>query len=234
MFDSWTKEQLIIEVKRLRSEVYRLTLLNNINSPSLAQEPDGYAGPATKPISEYLIRPDLPSDRSGQIPSSQDIVEALKDPDYAEPILTPAIQRLQASAEKIAASKKEAEEYDKKEYSGWCLRITDFESLKFLYLKSPDDRSLSIQVDYSQEVNGIQNRPQILFQFASAVGVRDIPGVWPRWWKLTRGKKRFIISCGRLYYTITATSDDQDKLLVDFFNHLQTIRVRSINAVDGV
>lgn len=238
MLENMTKEELIEEVKKMRTELYHLKMAKEFNISPTVPRPDGYASPATRPVSETPEGSALPNDRSGQIPSVQDKYAPWTDTEITDiniPTLgTPVKERIEAAAEKITAYKKEAEEEDKKEYSGWCLRITDLDGLKFLYLKSPDDRSLSLEVDTSPMVNNIPNRPQVLFQFANTVGARDIPGVWPRWWKLDRSEERFVITCGRLSYTITPKFAREEKLLEDFFNHLQTIRVRSIDEADGV
>lgn len=220
MLENMSKEELISEVGKLREELYHLKMAKEFNLSPTAPRPDGYATPGTRTL---VAAPDgwaAPFTDSEVPTPNLSIYDAAK-------------KKINAVIEKIIVDKKEAEEADKREYSGWCLRITDFEGLKFLYLKSPDDRSLSLEVDTSEMVNNIPNRPQVLFQFANALGTRDIPGVWPRWWKLDRSEERFVITCGRLSYTITPKFAREEKLLENFFNHLQTIRVRSIDEVDG-
>lgn len=257
MLENMTKEELIEEVKRLRaleigflhSELYHLKMVKQMNIPAGTPRPDGYAYGA------------LPEDRSGQIPSLQDLdelktsgawlgsshgvgyrtnnphstpesTEGVSKEEVAE-VFSTAKEKINAAVEKIVAYQKEAAEEDKKEYSGWCLRITDFEGIKFLYLKNPEGISYSIPVDSRKEVNGVQNNPQVLTQFANVLGTRDIVGVWPRWWKMEKNEDSFIISRGGMSYTITTSFPELTEFVENFFKHLNTVRVQSIDEADG-
>lgn len=261
MLENMTKEELLAEVKKMQEELYHLKMSREMNISPSAPRPDGYAAPATRPTSEAPAGWALPEDRSGQIPSSQDLDESTNSnvwlgsshgvgyrtnnphsipeeqrgaskEEVAE-VLTTAKEKMNAAVEKIVAYKKEAEAEDKKEYAGWCLRITDFEGEKFMYLKSPDDRSMSLALDYRDEVNGVLNRPQVISQLVNTLGTRDIPGVWPRWWKVEDTGEWFVISRHDLSYTISPKTAQQQKLLRDFFAHLNTVRVPSIDEADG-
>lgn len=154
-------------------------------------------------------------------------------PEEVATLFSTAKEKIEAAVETIIAYQKEAEAEDKKEYSGWCLRITDFEGEKFMYLKSPDDRSMSLLLDYRDEVNGVSNRPQVISQLVNVLGTRDIPGVWPRWWKVQDTGEWFVISRHDLSYTISPKTVQQQTLLRDFFAHLNTVRVPSIDEEDG-
>lgn len=262
MLENMTKEELLVEVKKMQEELYHLKMLKEMNISPTAPRPDGYAAPATRPTSEAPAGWALPADRNGQVPSTplegwpknsgkpwlgavfdmpKESLDLLKvnscDTEYS-PERVAAIssvqEKISAAAETIEAYKKAAQEEDEKEYSGWCIRITDFEGIKFLYLKAPDDRGMSLEVDTRPEVNGVQNRPQVLYQFASVLGSKNIAGVWPRWWKIQDFGEWFVLSRHGISYTITPISELQEDILRDFFKHLNEIRVPSIDEADGV
>lgn len=283
MLENMTKEELLVEVKKMQEELYHLRMAKEMNLSPSAPRPDGYAAPATRPTSEAPAGWALPEDRSGQIPSAQDsplrklnlskvqpwmgavihdtaMPDASKgdvwlgsshgvgyrsnnphsatdgtevNPEEVAAILPTAQEKIAAAAETIVAYKKAAEEEDRKEYAGWCLRITDLEGEKFMFLKSPDDRSMSLPLDYRDEVNGISNRPQVISQLVNVLGTRNIPGVWPRWWKVEDTGEWFVISRHDLSYTISPKTVQQQTLLRDFFAHLNTVRVPSIDEEDG-
>lgn len=209
--EDMSKEDLVLELKKLQSEVFHLKMGRRFNVPE-GTFPDGYAYSAN-----------LPDTRSGQIPSSQDLT-------YVGPCPSAGINNV---VQKIEEDKVKSEEVDRREYSGWCLRITDFEGLKFLFLKSPDGRQVSIPVDSSPVVEGRVNRPQTLYQFANVLGTRDIPGVWPRWWKVETTPDAFIIERGGMTYTISPPTPEEYNLFWDFFTHLNKVRVKSIDLLDG-
>lgn len=287
MLENMTKEELLVEVKKMQEELYHLRMAKEMNLSPSAPRPDGYAAPATRPTSEAPAGWALPEDRSGQIPSFQDLDESkisgailgviakfspgavditpmpageeegnvwlgsshgvgyrTNNPHRAPedtgvsseevaPLFSTAKDKIEAAVETIVAYKKAAEEEDRKEYAGWCLRITDFEGEKFMYLKSPDDRSMSLPLDYRDEVNGVSNRPQVISQLVNVLGTRNIPGVWPRWWKVEDTGEWFVISRHDLSYTISPKTVQQQTLLRDFFAHLNTVRVPSIDEEDG-
>ncbi len=254
MLENMTKEELIQEVKKMRTELHYLKMVHEMNLSPTAPRPDGYAAPATRPTSEAPAGWALPEDRSGQIPSAQDLplrklnlskvqpwagaVMNSPMPDGASmeevtTLFSTAKEKINAAAEKIVAYQAEWEAEDKKEYAGWCLRITDFEGEKFMYLKSPDDRSMSLALDYRDEVNGVLNRPQVISQLVNTLGTRDIPGVWPRWWKVVDTGEWFVISRHDLSYTISPKTAQQQAILRDFFAHLNKVHVKSIDQEDG-
>lgn len=253
MSEEMTKEELLLELRRVQTELYHLKMAQERGLSPSTPRPDGYS---------------LPSYRSGQIPSSYpptdwnirfgrpfigailDMSEVEKkgldlskinacDMEYS-PERIKAIdsvkEKIAAAAETIVTYQEEAREADLKAYSGWSLRITDFEGLKFLYLSAPDERSMTLEVDTRPEVNGVQNRPQVLTQFANVLGTRDIAGVWPRWWKIEDNDDHFVLSRNGMSYVITPKPDFNDfqgTLIRDFFKHLNTIRVKSIDEADG-
>lgn len=233
MLENMTKEELLVEVKKMQEELYHLRMAKEMNLSPSAPRPDGYAAPATRPTSEAPAGWALPENRSGQIPSFQDLDESKISGAIADSPTPTAQEKIAAAAETIVAYKKAAEEEDRKEYAGWCLRITDFEGEKFMYLKSPDDRSMSLPLDYRDEVNGVSNRPQVISQLVNVLGTRNIPGVWPRWWKVEDTGEWFVISRHDLSYTISPKTVQQQTLLRDFFAHLNTVRVPSIDEEDG-
>lgn len=227
MLESMTKEELIAEVKRLRNDLYHLNMSRDLGlPPNMLFPPDGYAIPATKPV---------PVDHGGQIPSTP------RDgwpKNFGKPWLgaicnSEDVDKTIELVEELLRDKKKAQEEGAQTCSGWSLRITDLEGTKFFYLKSPDDREMSLEIDTRQEVNGILNNPQVLTQFANTLGTRDIPGVWPRWWKMTDVGESFVLRRNALAYTISPKNIDQEILVRDFFKHLGTIRVPSIDAADG-
>lgn len=226
MLENMTKEELIAEVKRLRNDLYHLNMARDLGLPTTLTVPDGYAIPATKPM-PVTIPADAPQAPLtgwpknfgkpwlGAVCNSEEVDETIK------------------LVEELIRDKKKAQEEDQAAYSGWSLRITDIEGTKFLYLKSPDNREMSLEVDTRQEVNGILNNPQVLTQFANTLGTRDIVGVWPRWWKMQHIGESFVLRRNALAYTITTRNKDQELLVRDFFKHLGKIRVPSIDAADG-
>lgn len=240
MFESWTKEELITEIKRLRSELYHINMARDLGLPPNMPVPDGHAVPAQRPVSEAPEGWALPADRSGQIPSTPPLTSA---PRFGKPWLGAVLdvpnseaidKQIQEVADLIKAKNESAEEEDRKEYSGWCLRITDFEGIKFLYLKGPGGQEICLEVDTRPEVNGILNNPQVLTQFANSIGHRNIAGVWPRWWKMQDVGDSFVLRRNGLAYTITTKNVSEENLVRSFFKHLGTIRVKSIDAADGV
>lgn len=243
MLDDMTKEELIAEVKKMREELYHLKMAKEFNLSPNVPRPDGYA------TSETKVDSDLPTYRSGQIPSSSPFwpanfgkpwLGAILDmgtpgasKEEVNEVFTTAKEKMEAAVEKIIAYRKEAEEEDTQEFAGWCLRITDFEGIKFLFLKDPDGNQMSLEVDTRPEVNGVPNRPQVLTQFVATLGRVNIAGVWPRWWKLEDTGEWFVLSRHDLSYTITPKEHKQETLLRNFFKHLNTVRVPSIDEADG-
>lgn len=217
MLDDMTKEELLEEVKKMRSELYHMKMAQKFNLPPNSPRPDGYAYNLGEAPPGWA----LPTDRSGQVPSvhSNDWPKFLGKPwlgaigfipdDVKEEVL-----------DVVGVETPEVEGVNTLDYSGWCLRTAEVEGEKFIYLRSPDGRSLTRLIDYRAEVSGTPNRPQVLYQFANVLGQRDIPATWPRWWKMERVDNRFILSRNGVSYVIEAIYHGHEKLWEEFFQYL--------------
>lgn len=225
MLEDMTKEDLIEVIKGLQDDVYHLKMGWKPGTP----KPSGYASPATAPGSQAPEGWALPSERSGQIPSTPNTgwpknfgkpwLGAILGDEPLPELPTKAEDKIASAVETIVTFQEEQEE----ELVGWCMRVTEYEGIKFLFLCSPDKRSLTLEVDTRTEVNGRVNRPMVLSQFVNAVGPRKIPGAWPTWWKIDEVLDGFVLSrSGTTCYTITPKYPDQWTLVKDFVRHLNS------------
>lgn len=222
MLEQMTKEDLIEVIKGLQDDVYHLKMGWKPGTP----KPSGYATPATAPGSQAPEGWALPSERSGQIPSNEPIGVRVTMEEMLGGTPTPATkaeEKIASAVETIVTFQEEQKTSEDTASVGWCIRITHFEGFKFLFLRSPDDRSMTLEVDTRTELNGRVNRPMVLSQFINAVGEENIEPFWPQWWKIDEVLDGFVLSrSGTTCYTITPKNPDQWTLVKDFVRHLNS------------